>query len=106
MSFLSSLKNIGDEALTFVESFFTNEAATLAPIAENAVANLAVSEAEAIATGDSKDTGHILATVTNQTIQAAEVAGIKAAAPSIAVAVGLAAAKAPALVAAKAAATT
>lgn len=101
MSFLTSLKNFGDHALSFFESFFANEWAALMPIAENAVSNLAAAEANAIATGNAKDTGHILAAVTKQTIQDAEVAGITAAAPSVAMAVGIAASKAPQLVATK-----
>ena len=95
-----------EEELAIVGKFLggvvKSEVAAVTPVAEAQVANLAEQEAVAVATGNSSQTGHILASVTSQTVQALEVAGITAGASSIAAAVGAAVAKAPALVAAKA----
>jgi len=75
-------------ALPALEKFVTGavhtEVSVLQPIAENAVANLTTEEAAAITTGDTKDTGHILAKVVADTAAQAENASIN----SVLIAVG------------------
>jgi hypothetical protein len=68
MDFWTKLKTwFTGTALPTLESFVTGavhtEVAALTPIAQNAVAQLTTEEATALATGDTKDTGHILAKV-------------------------------------------
>ena len=103
MSFKSWIASLGSDVESWFEGAVESEATALAPIAEAAVSNLAVDEAQALATGNSANTGHILAAVMKTTAQQAEIAGITAAAPAILAAVGAASSKAPALVASKAA---
>lgn len=76
---------------TFFGGLVKDEVAAVAPLANQAIAELAAEEATAIATGDAKDTGHILAKVVANTTQKMQVAGISAAAPSVLAAVGAAA---------------
>ena len=82
---------------TFLGGLVHSEVAAVAPIAQQAVAELTAEEATAIATGDSKDTGHILAKVVASTTQKMQVAGISAAAPAVLAAVGAAAIAQPAV---------
>lgn len=96
MSLFSNLEDwFSHSAWPTVKSFLSglvhDEVAAVAPIAKQAVAELTAEEATAIATGDSKDTGHILARVVANTTQKMQVAGISAAAPSVLAAVGAAA---------------
>ena len=95
------LKIWEEDALSWFGGAVQSEAAAVAPIVEANIANLSAAEAEAIATGNSSQTGHILAGVMSKAAQDLEVAGIKAAAPSLLMAVGKAAANAPQLVANK-----
>lgn len=75
---------------TFLGGLVHDEVAAIAPIAQRKVAELTAAEATAIATGDAKDTGHILAQLVRDTTQEMQVAGISAAAPSVLAAVGAA----------------
>lgn len=89
MDFWNSLKTwFTGTALPTLEDFIFGavhtEVATLAPIAQAAVADLATEEANALATGDTKDTGHILAKVVAATAAQAENASIN----SVLIAVG------------------
>lgn len=108
MDFFSNLKTwLTHTAWPVFEAFMKpvvhDEIAALTPIAEAAVANLMVQEAQALATGNAKNTGHILAAVVTKTEAAATAAGLSVGTNSLLVAVGAAAAKAPELVAAKSA---
>lgn len=61
---------------TFVTGAVHTEVEVLTPIAQSAVAKLTQEEATALATGDTKDTGHILAKVVANTASQAEGASI------------------------------
>lgn len=73
---------------TFLGGVVHDEVAAVAPIAQSAVNELAAEEATALATGDAKNTGHILAVVVRNTTQKMQIAGISAAAPSVLAAIG------------------
>lgn len=75
---------------TFLNGLVHDEVAAVAPIAQAAVARVVAAEANAIATGDSKDTGHILAAAVRETTNDLRNAGIKAGSNSILTAVGAA----------------
>jgi hypothetical protein len=81
---------------SFLDGFVHSEITAVAPIAQQAVANLTAAEAEALATGNNANTGHILAKVVSDTTKQLSVAGITAGAPSILAAIGAAAQAAPA----------
>lgn len=107
MSFLTTLEGWGTSLLSHAETFLLGVGqegfAEAEPIVEGAVANLSVEEATALATGDAKDTGHILAKVTSDATTQLKAAGIKLASNTLLTLVGTKAANAPALVAAKSA---
>lgn len=63
------------------------EVSTVMPIATKAVNDLAQNEVNAIATGDAKDTGHILAKAVQNTTNQMAAAGISAGAPAVLTAV-------------------
>ena len=63
------------------------EVSTVLPIATKAVNDLAQNEVNAIATGDAKDTGHILAKAVQNTTTELAAAGISAGAPAVLTAV-------------------
>ncbi|MGB8364838.1 MAG: hypothetical protein ACLQUZ_12830 [Rhizomicrobium sp.] len=75
---------------TFLKNLVSAEFSALLPIAQSAVANLTTEEAAALASGDTKNTGSILASVVKNTTAAAEAAGIGAGASTILAAVGAA----------------
>lgn len=93
MKFITSLEDwfthsLWPQVSSFLKGAAQSEVAAVAPIAEQAIANLTVQETAALASGNTANTGHILAAVVRNTTAAAEVAGIKAGANSILVAVG------------------
>ena len=75
---------------TFMGGIVHSEVTVLAPIAQTAVANLTAEESAALLSGNTANTGHILAKVVSDTTAAAEAAGIQAGASSILTAVGAA----------------
>lgn len=86
----------GEDAEAFFGSLIKSETATIAPIAQQSFDELATAEATALATGDAKDTGHILAGVVASTTAKMATAGISASPASVAIAVGAVVAKASA----------
>jgi len=85
----------------FLGGVVHDEVAAATPIVESTVAQLTTEEAAAIASGNTANTGHILASVVNNAKSALVAASINVGTSSLLTAVGAAAAKAPTLVAAK-----
>lgn len=75
---------------TFLNGLVHDEVAAVAPIARAAVTRLTTEEIAALTSGNSANTGHILAAVVRDTSAEVQAAGIKAGSNSIMVAVGAA----------------
>lgn len=84
----------------FLGGVVHDEVAAATPIVQATVAKLTVEEATALATGNSANTGHILAAVVRDASAQLKAASISVGSNSLLTAVGAAAANAPALVAA------
>ena len=92
-TFLQNIILWGEDAEAFFGSFLKTEVTAIAPLAEQAITELPTEEAAALATGDGKDTGHILAAVIQNTTAKMAQASLSAAPASVAGAVGAAVAK-------------
>lgn len=93
MSFWNTVVQWGEDLEAFVGSFAKSEVTAITPLAQESIAELTAAEAAAMATGDAKDTGHILASVVSSTSAKLAVAGLTASNASLAGAVGAAVAK-------------
>lgn len=95
MDFLTNLESwVTHSAWPTIKTFFggvvASEVAAVQPLATQAVAELTAEEAAAVVSGNTANTGHILAAIVKNTTQKMEAAAVTAGANSILTAVGAA----------------